>query len=149
MIYYIIMPTTIQPDRDIPISEREWIRVKNENTDTYEIAQRTMQRTNTALREAVLERDDTARNEVVVWGLEMDAKNELDSIIENEGFNSSACETAQRAVQRATIVAKKAIIDRDDAAKNEVEIWAQDMAAKAVVENVMDKVREWEKVNRR
>lgn len=114
----------------IKTREDECRPTKRDNTYEYDEAERAMQRTKTSLMDAKVERDDAARKEVGVWGLEMEAKNALDTIIEKEGYNSSACKLAQQVLERASIATKKAIVERDDAAIKEVDAWALDMMAK-------------------
>jgi len=114
----------------IKTREDECRPMKRENTYEYDAAERAMERTKSSLMDAIVERDDAARKEVGVWGLEMEAKNAFDTIIEKEGYNSSACKLAQHVLERASIATKKAIVERDDAAIKEVDAWALDMMAK-------------------
>jgi hypothetical protein len=126
-----------------------YIRMLSIKASEYDAAERAMQRTKSSLMDAIEDRDDAARKEVAVWGLEMEAKKALEMIIENEGYNSSACQLAHRVLERASIATKKAIVDRDDAATREVDAWALDMDAKNTFEIQVKKREERDSVERR
>ena len=90
-------------------------------------------RANAATREAMIARDDAVIKEGVLCGLEMEAKKAWETIGENEGFNSDACEVARIVMLRAIDATEDAAIAKEDFARKEAVVYGLEMKAKAVV----------------